>query len=367
MRPPDPAPGRYVAIGVRGSSRVRPHRCRRGRSAGTPSGQHSHASGPAAGALRLTVSDGPYHTCALTKAGEAACWGWNNFGPSPDVPAGRYIAISAGIPHLRHHRVQRAGVLGRGPCSDDPIPGRGRRRSCVGLLRGQCGLTRGRRGPSWHGHTHPSPAKRTPGRAHGDQPRLGACVRHRRVGRGGVLGPPTRPRRAHPRGAIPRPSVQCVGEDRQLRVRCSPATGRRGAGARTPASTTLRPVATSRLRGRRARLRTHRRRRGGVLGPPPRLERLRPDRSPAGPLRGDQRGLGPHLRRRPRRRRSSAGATRTTSCGRSHRCSVPPLPSQSPRPPRSRLGAGALWWYDARQQSQALFKPVRRGREGRSR
>ena len=55
--PPDPRPGRYVA-----------------------------------------VSDGGHHTCALTDDGAAVCWGWNNFGQA-SVPDGRYTAISAGRFH----------------------------------------------------------------------------------------------------------------------------------------------------------------------------------------------------------------------------------------------------------------------------
>ena len=36
---------------------------------------------------------GPY--IALTEAGEAVCWGWNNYGQAMVTP-GRYTAISAG-------------------------------------------------------------------------------------------------------------------------------------------------------------------------------------------------------------------------------------------------------------------------------
>ena len=55
--PPDPQPGRYVA-----------------------------------------VSDGGYHTCALTEEGAVVCWGWNNFGQA-GTPSGRYTAVSAGKFH----------------------------------------------------------------------------------------------------------------------------------------------------------------------------------------------------------------------------------------------------------------------------
>ncbi len=55
--PPDPQPGRYVA-----------------------------------------VSDGGYHTCALTEEGAVICWGWNNFGQAGS-PSGRYTAVSAGKFH----------------------------------------------------------------------------------------------------------------------------------------------------------------------------------------------------------------------------------------------------------------------------
>ena len=44
------------------------------------------------------VSDGQWHTCALTGAGEAVCWGWNNDGQA-EPPPGSYTAISVGSRH----------------------------------------------------------------------------------------------------------------------------------------------------------------------------------------------------------------------------------------------------------------------------
>ena len=54
MEKPDPAPGRYVA-----------------------------------------VSDADFHTCALTEAGEALCWG-RNTGGETEPPPGRYTTVSSG-------------------------------------------------------------------------------------------------------------------------------------------------------------------------------------------------------------------------------------------------------------------------------
>ena len=96
MRPPDPAPSRYIAI-----------------SNGSGYGCALTDAGKAVcwGSQRnvlpppdpppgpyVSVSDGRNHTCALTEDAEAICWGWNNHGQA-SVPTGRYAAISAGEQH----------------------------------------------------------------------------------------------------------------------------------------------------------------------------------------------------------------------------------------------------------------------------
>ena len=62
--------------------------------AGPTSPTGCHVRGATRGPY-IAVSDGFGHTCALTAAGEAVCWGWNNFGQA-EVPEGRFTAISAG-------------------------------------------------------------------------------------------------------------------------------------------------------------------------------------------------------------------------------------------------------------------------------
>ena len=114
MIPPDPSPERFVAISVgespdwerdvdlvyacalTDSGRVvcwanEPNRIPRPETTRGP---------------YIAVSDGLGHTCVLTTAREAVCWGWNNFGQA-DVPLGRYTAVSAG--HVATCAVTEAG------------------------------------------------------------------------------------------------------------------------------------------------------------------------------------------------------------------------------------------------------------------
>ena len=317
MNPPDPAPGRYVAISVGGR-----HACaltEAGEAVCWDAVDNKLAPPDPPPGRYVAVSDGSHHTCALTEDGEAACLGVEQL-RTGGCAAGPLHRDQCGcVPHLRHHRVGRVGVLGRGLQRRQPPPGSlaaisaGYYSACALTVDGEVACPAGgdlaRDAPAGR-HTAISVASghacalaesgeavcwgdsaisrgTPPGRYTSDQRPIGARVRaHHRRG-GAVL--------------------------ERVRVQERPSTRslRRG------------------NRGRRSHLRTHRGRRGGVLGPRPRLVRLRPDRSPARPLRGDQRGLGPHLRRHPRGRRSSAGATRTTSCGRSHRCNVPPPPSRA--------------------------------------
>jgi alpha-tubulin suppressor-like RCC1 family protein len=96
LLPPDPAPGRYVAIEVGHWAACAITDL--GAIACWEAVANRIAPPDPAPGRHVAVSDGYGHTCALTGDGEAACWGWNNYGQS-EVPRGRYVAISAGAFH----------------------------------------------------------------------------------------------------------------------------------------------------------------------------------------------------------------------------------------------------------------------------
>ena len=54
---------------------------------------------PPSGRKYIAVGAGPAHTCAVTLANEAVCWGANNSGQVMPIPDGKYIAIAAGTGH----------------------------------------------------------------------------------------------------------------------------------------------------------------------------------------------------------------------------------------------------------------------------
>ena len=96
MRPPDPAPARYVAISTNGY-----YACvvtDAGEAVCWEAERNVTAPPDPSPGRYVAVSDGTGHTCALTEAGEAVCWGWNNHGQT-NVPPGQYTAISAGEFH----------------------------------------------------------------------------------------------------------------------------------------------------------------------------------------------------------------------------------------------------------------------------
>ena len=63
----------------------------------TPPTTTQTPTAPATGAY-ATISAGAYHSCAVTAAGVAKCWGYNDWGQT-DVPDGSYTTISAGWDH----------------------------------------------------------------------------------------------------------------------------------------------------------------------------------------------------------------------------------------------------------------------------
>ena len=104
MTPPDPAPERFVAVGVGGAVGYPPEEVTAYACALTETGRavcwsnvpnKLERSDPDPNRY-VAVSEGLNHTCALTESAEAVCWGWNDYGQA-EAPPGRYVSISAGV------------------------------------------------------------------------------------------------------------------------------------------------------------------------------------------------------------------------------------------------------------------------------
>ena len=93
-------------------SRVRPHRCRRGGLLGRRR-QHSHASGPAAGALRCRQRRAVPHL-RPDQGRRGGVLGVEQLRTGRCAAGPLHRDQRGHVPHLRHHRVGRVGVLGRG-------------------------------------------------------------------------------------------------------------------------------------------------------------------------------------------------------------------------------------------------------------